>query len=290
VCGQFPRDFARIRPMSRLTGALQTWFGSSWRRHLTVAAVMVGSLVVILYQATVPSVEAQSTVLEYPDVLPPSAGQKVMVFSPHPDDETIALGGYIAEAETAGADLRLVLVTDGNKYHNQAVRYAEFRQATAILGVRPGGLVFLGFPDGRLSAENATALSASLKAQIDAFEPDIVVFPHPNDFNHDHAVIGRVLDGILSTRGKGTVAYEYLVHYKLVYPRPRKLAPDLYLSPPKLLTKSGDQWLAFHLSPRVEDLKKRAIFTYQSQMQSPELGGLMDSYVRRNELLVVSKP
>jgi N-acetylglucosamine malate deacetylase 1 len=157
-------------------------------------------------------------------------------------------------------------------------------------GVPPEDLVFLGFPDGRLSSENATALSASLKAQIDAFEPDIVLFPHPNDFNHDHAVIGTVLDGVLGTRGETVVAYEYLVHYKLAYPRPRKLAPNLYLSPPKPLTRSGDQWMTLHLSQSVEELKKKAIFTYQSQMQSPELGGIMDSYVRRNELLVISKP
>jgi hypothetical protein len=91
-----------------------------------------------------------------------------------------------------------------------------------------------------------------------------------------------VLDGVERARIAGPL--------KLIYPRPRKLAPDLHLSPPELLTKSGDHWLAFHLSPRLEDLKKKAIFTYQSQMQSPELGGLMDSCVRRNELLVASKP
>ena len=63
-----------------------------------------------------------------------TAGQKVLVFSPHPDDESIAVGGYIAQSIENGADVRIVLVTNGDWHHKEAVRYAEFKKATGILG------------------------------------------------------------------------------------------------------------------------------------------------------------
>jgi hypothetical protein len=57
------------------------------------------------------------TIFSLNNVVLPKQGQKVLIFSPHPDDETIAAGGYIAQSIKNKAFLRIVLVTDGNKYH-----------------------------------------------------------------------------------------------------------------------------------------------------------------------------
>jgi len=94
---------------------------------------------------------------------------RVIVFAPHPDDETIAAGGLIQQLRRARADVDIVFITNGDGYPD-AVRkelrtpaptgadYVAFGrrrqhealQATHRLGVYPSAVHFLGFPDGGL--------------------------------------------------------------------------------------------------------------------------------------------
>jgi LmbE family N-acetylglucosaminyl deacetylase len=98
------------------------------------------------------------------------ARPRVMVFAPHPDDETIALGGLIARLARAGAPVRVVFVTNGDGYPRAveqdfdverptdadyvafgALRQREAVAALAHLGVSRRQIRFLGFPDGGLA-------------------------------------------------------------------------------------------------------------------------------------------
>ena len=238
------------------------------------------------------------TLLIYPRVLPqpavhlladatlPSQGQKVIVFAPHPDDETIGVGGYIALSTNLGANVRVVLVTDGNKHHNEAVRYAEFGKATAILGVNADNLVFMNYPDGTLRQQNETTLQQQLQKQIDDYSPDIIVYPCRYDFHPDHSTTGKIIDKILAARSGSTLAFEYLVHYEFYYPHPKKLAIELYLLPPARLVRFGNNWQKMMLPTAIESLKENATYTYQSQLGNPMLKELLLSSIRANELLM----
>ncbi len=263
----------------------------SGRRHRWFIIVPIVALVsgLCFYHAGVPEVLPQSAIGSLANVVAPANGQRVLVFSPHPDDETIGVGGYIAQSIKNGADVRIVLVTNGNYHHQEAIRYAEFKKATGILGVPETSLVFLNFPDGSLRKINQTVLEAALQVQIDQFHPDIIIYPHPQDYNPDHAAIGKAVTAILELGHYKATAYEYLVHYKLIWPQPRKLAPDLYLLPPENLTGHGDQWMVFTLTRDVEKQKEEAIFTYQSQLHNRWLHGLLLSSIRKNELLAIPK-
>jgi len=70
-------------------------------------------------------------------------------------------------------------------------------------------------------------------------------------------------------------------------PRPRGLAPTDYITPPDHLVKAEKEWLSFGLSPSIESCKERAIYTYQSQIHSPELSGLMKGNIRKNEIFAI---
>lgn len=259
---------------------------------ILIALTSVAAASVVFFCSCVPSVAAQSSAQRLPDLLAAAAGQKVLVFSPHPDDESIAVGGYIAQSVKNGADVRIVLVTDGNFHHNEATRYAEFRAATAILGVPKANLVFLGFPDHGLASEDPAKLRAALQDQADRYQPNIVIYPSPCDYNPDHATIGRLMESILAGSPSQLHRYEYVVHYKLVYPRPYSWAFNtrLYLLPPTRLVKVDKEWMKVPLPRDVATLKEKAILSYDSQLDSPELSGLMHSFVRRNELLGVPPP
>ena len=216
-----------------------------------------------------------------------TAGEKVLFFSPHADDESIAAGGYIAQSVINGADVTIVMVTDSDAQGIEATRYAEFKKATGILGVPESNLVFLGFPDSKLDSMNAAVLQAALQQQIDKYHPDIIIYPSPYDYNSDHRAIGRAIESILKTESTPITAYNYLVHYELDYPRPRELAPTDYIMPPDHLVKTEKEWLSFGLSPSIESCKENAIYTYQSQIHSPELSGLMKGNIRKNEIFAI---
>lgn len=94
----------------------------------------------------------------------------MLVFSPHPDDETIALGGLLFRLAHAGVPMRVVFLTSGDGYQEAAqahfhtpeptaaqylalgrLREREARAAARRLGLEPQALRFLGFPDDGLA-------------------------------------------------------------------------------------------------------------------------------------------
>jgi LmbE family N-acetylglucosaminyl deacetylase len=258
-------------------------------RFELVALVILTVIACLLYISDVPPVMAQSAAAALPDVVMPQSGQRILVFSPHPDDETIGVGGYIAQSIQNGADVRIVLVTNGDFHGNEDIRYSEFKNATQILGVSGSQLVFLGLPDGKLDKMDPTALSADLQSQIAQYHPDIVIYPDIKDANPDHSTIGKLIQEILKTDPNKITGYAYLVHYKLIWPRPRALAPRLDLTPPDRLLNANTSWEQVPLSQMDENLKLAAINTYKSQLDNPWLHGLLLSSIRCSELLAVPK-
>ena len=262
------------------------------RRFLQFELAMLAVLTVIaciLYVSDVPPVMAQDAAAALPDVVMPQSGQRVLVFSPHPDDESIGIGGYIAQSIENGAIVEIVLVTNGDFHGNEQVRYSEFKKATHILGVPESNLVFLGFPDGKLDEIDPAVFSVTLQSQIEQFNPNIIIYPDVQDANPDHSTIGKAVQKILAADPQQIISYEYLVHFKLIWPRPRELAPNLDLSPPARLINEDTTWEKVPLSQNIENIKSEAIHTYRSQLENEWLHGLVLSSIRKNELLAIPK-
>ncbi|GAA5512432.1 1D-myo-inositol 2-acetamido-2-deoxy-alpha-D-glucopyranoside deacetylase [Deinococcus carri] len=104
-----------------------------------------------------------------PAASPFRVGQRVLVLSPHPDDETLCCAGTIQQAQAAGAQVFIAWITAGDGFEFDAVltqrvldpspqdmrslgnlRVQEARRAVAVLGVSPGRTFMLGYPDGGL--------------------------------------------------------------------------------------------------------------------------------------------
>jgi LmbE family N-acetylglucosaminyl deacetylase len=128
-----------------------------------------------------------------PEVGLPSA-RKIVVLSPHPDDESLGCGGLIALASQAGADVCVVFATDGD---NMLIadragdlagrRRAQAVDACAVLGAEP---VFLGHRDGHL-LRTVDALAASVDRVLDDRRPDLVVLPWFGDGHSDHRALNE---------------------------------------------------------------------------------------------------
>ncbi|MDO8661805.1 MAG: PIG-L family deacetylase [Candidatus Omnitrophota bacterium] len=91
---------------------------------------------------------------------------RVLILAPHPDDESIACAGIIQQAKKAGAEVRVLYLTNGDNnefafivyekrltfkkgefIHMGQVRRQEAVKAMKLLGVDENKLVFLGYPD-----------------------------------------------------------------------------------------------------------------------------------------------
>jgi LmbE family N-acetylglucosaminyl deacetylase len=105
--------------------------------------------------------------LPLPRAVVPDKTDRLLIISPHSDDETLGCGGLIAQALRAGAEVKVVLVTNGDGFHYGASRWFEeikvppkdFRRfaadrrqesisALATLGLPKAQVISLGYPDG----------------------------------------------------------------------------------------------------------------------------------------------
>jgi len=97
---------------------------------------------------------------------PITKADRILIFAPHPDDETIGCAGIIQQAKKSGASVHVMYLTNGD--HNELafivykkrlilfksefvamgkVRESEARKAMKLLGLNDEDLTFLGYPD-----------------------------------------------------------------------------------------------------------------------------------------------
>jgi LmbE family N-acetylglucosaminyl deacetylase len=87
-----------------------------------------------------------------------TGGKPFVVLSPHPDDESLGVGGLIALARRSDQAVAVILLTDGSRSHPNSVthpadrlialRRSELVAAARILGLESGRLYELGLRDG----------------------------------------------------------------------------------------------------------------------------------------------
>lgn len=243
--------------------------------------VVVISYGLISYLGSRAIVKQAASLREIEEMPVPQKGQKVMIFSPHQDDESIGAGGYIATATKNGAEVKIVLVTDGNRRKIAKLRYQEFVKATGILGVKKENLIYLNYPDnGLIQVKDRGIIKKSFKDQIETFSPDFIIGPSSKDAHVDHSISGILLEQ--SAKEKNLPLYEYLVHFKK-YPSTSGFSPKSYLIPPIGLA-SEENWKSQTLDVGAERIKSRAEAVYKSQLFAPDLQRIFMSFVRKNEL------
>ncbi len=115
----------------------------------------------------------------------PTAGQRLLVFAPHPDDETLGAAGLMRQARLKGDDVHVVIITNGDGFRISApssfheitvppsdfVRYAYLRQGEArtalgVLGIPAGPCPVSGLPGPRPDADVDQSLVAGCAGRL----------------------------------------------------------------------------------------------------------------------------
>lgn len=242
---------------------------------------LVSSVVAITMFAVLPP----KAIYLLDDMPKPTSNDRILVLSPHPDDETIAVGGYDHLAVLAGAEVKIALVTDGNKHGLKDTRYAEFKKAAETVGIKEQNLEFWNFLDGEKNDSQLDAISKMIVSTIKIYNPTIIIAPMTQDAHYDHYLAGKAyLMARAEANYKGQ-QYGYLVHHRY-FPQPKELQPTGYLSPPLKYLSYGQGWVKIILPAESEDIKNEALLNYHSQLRVPILNSLLKSMIRQNELFV----
>ena len=124
---------------------------------------------------------------------PPYRG-RVLVVSPHPDDESIGPGATLVLHRRLGDPVEALWVTSGvhgdpngrnDPERYIAVRKGEAEAAAATLGLGP--TEFWGYPDSMVVTESD--LAAVVERLLDVLarrKPEVVYAPHPTEAHSDH--------------------------------------------------------------------------------------------------------
>jgi len=118
------------------------------------------------------------------------AGKRVMVVAPHPDDETLGVGGTIAKYSAQGAEVFVLMVSGhlpplySREVYDKTVSEAE--AAFELLGVSQSE--FLEIPATMIDDQPLHEVNGRISKIVNDFNPHIVFCPYP-DRHVDHRLV-----------------------------------------------------------------------------------------------------
>ncbi len=151
----------------------------------------------------------------------------MIVFAPHPGDETWGCGGIIPKKISEGFEVSVVVITDGRyAYSNmlnihsdptpselKEIRKEEVKKATAILGVKEENLLFLDFEDGMIE-KNEREVEEKITEILRENSPFEAYFPYEKDYHSDHRATNRIVKNSIEKLGLDTISYQYSIVLK----------------------------------------------------------------------------
>ena len=214
------------------------------------------------------------------------ASDKILIFSPHPDDDILAAGGFLQHIVQKNIPVRIVYVTDGdnNPWPQRAIerrwfinksdrrrwgcrRQQEVIAALKQLGIGSEHATFLGMPDQGLTSllvEQKEAVVRNIAKIIAAWDPTVILSPALSDLHPDHSAFAVILTLALQSlvsRGKSPVKVLYF---------------SIHPSQPHRGIK-----LSISLSSRQIAVKKAALLQHYTQMRLSSRRFM--NYVRERE-------
>ncbi|MGB9678396.1 MAG: PIG-L deacetylase family protein [Thermoanaerobacteraceae bacterium] len=136
------------------------------KKHLAYLSIFTALLLIISYimnwEMAIANFTEKTNLPTFDD-----PGKRILVIVPHPDDETLGMGGIIQRAVELKRPIEVVIVTSGESYRKAAMSFSgksnptpkdfyrlglarqqESINAMEVLGLPRKDLIFLGFADG----------------------------------------------------------------------------------------------------------------------------------------------
>ena len=161
--------------------------------------------------------ELRLQVLDNPiNLIKPSKDHaRILVLSPHPDDDVFAIGGILDKYHKNGDSVTILYLCDGSKGTDDGIRDSsliakrkkESKDAADILGIK--NLIFWGFKDGNLQVTKTSI--KGLYNLISEIEPDIIFLPSLMDNHPDHIAANEIFYYSFFKYPEKSIQYEPLI-------------------------------------------------------------------------------
>jgi LmbE family N-acetylglucosaminyl deacetylase len=131
--------------------------------------------------------------------------ERILVFAPHPDDETLGCGGLLSKAKKAGAEVFVQFITVGDTADESAKgfstaeeRYAEVKKVSDLFRwddwnmALPGDQYHLRL-DAVPQVDLAQIVERESPISIARSRPTVVLAPHHTSYNQDHRAVAAAV-------------------------------------------------------------------------------------------------
>jgi LmbE family N-acetylglucosaminyl deacetylase len=215
------------------------------------------------------------------EIQPQDLKRSAIIFAPHQDDETLGCGGMIIRKRQAGADIKIVFMTDGSRSHTliSAAELVEMRTQEALnaaetLGVSAEDVFFVGIQDGELTACQAEAM-AKVTELLERYKPEEVYIPYHDEpaFVADHAATYQAVTTVLENQKRSAVVYEYPIWFWRQYPwtyAKRRGFQDILTMIPQGIATGINFCRTFNYGVNIKEaieLKRLALAQHKSQTE-----------------------
>ncbi|GAB3478257.1 PIG-L deacetylase family protein [Nocardiopsis coralliicola] len=131
--------------------------------------------------------------------------QRILVFAPHPDDETLGCGGLMHRAKAAGAEVYVQFLTVGDTadvsakgFSTANERFAEIKEVADHFRWDDWNIAFPGDAyhlklDALPRFELSNAIERHSPLSIARIRPTVVIAPHRTSYNQDHQVTAEAV-------------------------------------------------------------------------------------------------
>jgi len=224
--------------------------------------------------------------------------KKIVVFAPHPDDETWGCGGSIAKKISEGFEVIVVIMTDGRYAFSEIfginsdptpeelkeIRKEEVIRSTKILGVPRENLTFLDFRDGSLEEYEEEAKEKIIEI-LKEHLPVEIYFPYKKDCHPDHRVTCRIVQNSLQRLELTGMRYQYSIlrNHSRIGPLIDKMR-DIFKK--SMIDVDISEFL--HVKEQAAKEFKSEISIISSRQERP-LTEKLDSYLKDKETFYVEK-
>lgn len=122
--------------------------------------------------------------------------KKILILSPHADDEVLGCGGIISKYSKEGHEINVLILTNANKGAPEIYSEKEINQirkeaklANDLIGTKR--LLFENLPALSLNQYPLYKISNVINKYISKIQPEVIFIPSGNDIHEDHKIIFR---------------------------------------------------------------------------------------------------
>ena len=185
--------------------------------------------------------------------------KKILILSPHADDEILGCGGVIARYSREGHDVHVLILTNASigapeLYSKKDINLirAESKKANNLIGTK--NLIFEDLPALNLQKYPMYKIANIINKHLEKIKPEIIFIPSVNDIHQDHKIIFNAAKISLRTYKKNNI--EKILSYETLSEtewneHEKVFSPNYFVK----LNKS-------HI-----DLKIKAFMKYKSQVK-----------------------